>query len=137
MARLILDWVWGVLTVWLEARGESFKGKVAVAEVILKRTSMKYFSDGTVAGTCLRDRQFSGWNNTDPGRIKAVKLDDSDPVAKECIEAWNEATQGSNLTGQAVHYYNPKVCTPDWAKGAEIVATIGNHLFVIPKEVGT
>jgi spore germination cell wall hydrolase CwlJ-like protein len=132
--RLIPDDTWGILTIWMEARGESYDGKVAVAEVIQKRTARKFFSDGTVAGTCLKDRQFSGWNNGDPNRIKAATLDDTDPVVNECINAWKEAKTGRNLTGTAVHYYNSSVCFPIWAEGARVVTRIGAHTFVIPKE---
>lgn len=133
MGLLVTDDYWGIATVWQEARGESYEGKVAVAEVILKRTARKYFSDGTVAGTCLRDRQFSGWNNADPNRVKAAKLDTNDPVVQECVCAWAEAKNGSNRTGEAIHYFNPHDCSPKWAEGAKVIAQIGRHRFVIPK----
>lgn len=45
------------LTVYLEARGESFAGKLAVAAVIRNRMERRYQSDGTIAGTVLRPRQ--------------------------------------------------------------------------------
>src|SRR5512139_929735 len=96
--RLIPDYVWATLTIWQESRGESFAGMVGVAEVIHRRTQMKYFSDGTVAGTVLRDRQFSGWNNSDPNRIKAALLDSDDRLVKLCAAAWAEALNGSDLT---------------------------------------
>lgn len=132
--KLIPDEAWGVTTVWMEARGEPYDGKVAVAEIIQKRTAKKFFSDGTVASTCLKDRQFSGWNNTDPNRLKAVSLDDEDPIVNECINAWKEAKSGRNLTGEALHYYNSAVSFPIWAQGARVVTRIGKHTFVVPKE---
>lgn len=131
---LISDRYWLIATVWQEARGESFDGKVGVAEAIIERKGTRYMSDGTYAGTVLRAWQFSGWNTGDPNRIKAAKLDEDDPVVNECIRAVEVAEAGSNLTNGARHYYNPSVCSPKWAVGAEVLAAIGNHLFVRPKE---
>jgi len=133
---LIPDHIWGIWTVWQEARGESYKGKVAVAEVILRRAEKRYSSDGTIAGTVLRPLQFSGWNSKDPNRLKSVKVDSLDPVMIECIDAWNEAESGSNLSKGAVLYHNPAICSPSWAKNTIVVATIGNHAFSIPKNWG-
>lgn len=133
--RLIPDYLWGVLTVWQEARGESYQGKVAVAEVIVRRTNRKFCSNGSIASTCLWPLQFSGWNAKDQNRIKAACLDSTDPGVNDCVKAWCEAAdRGSNIVPGAVHYYNPAVCSPDWAEGATVVAEIGNHRFVIPKE---
>lgn len=128
--HLIPDYVWATLTIWMEARGESYAGMVAVAEVIYRRTQRKYFSDGTVAGTVLRDRQFSGWNNSDPNRVKAAVLDSEDRVVKLCARAWQEAIAGSDMTKGALHYYNPAVCDPEWAKGMTVVARVGKHAFL-------
>mgnify|MGYP001567218527 FL=1 len=57
--KLVPDATWGLITLWMEGRGETHAGKVAIAEVILNRTKQKYSSVGTVAGTCLRAFQFS------------------------------------------------------------------------------
>lgn len=138
MARLILDWVWGVLTVWQEAQGESFEDKVMVAEVIQRRTARKYMSDGTVAGTVLWPMQFSGWNAHDDTpqykeRVESAKLDDVDPVVRECVRAWEVAANGSNLTNGALLYYNPKISSPPWAKKCTVVARGNVHVFLIEK----
>ena len=132
--RVIPDDVLGVIAVFMEAEGEPYAGKVGVAEVIQKRTARKFMSDGTVAGTVLRKYQFSGFNSDSGNRIRAFKIDSDNPVVQECWKAWKEAEAGSNLTGEALHYYNPKLCDPMWARGAETVATLGDHRFVIPKE---
>jgi len=128
--RLIQDYLWGILTVWQEARGESYQGMRAVAEVIQRRAKKKYMSDGTVAGTVLRDRQFSGWNAADPNRIKAAVLDTSDPTVSECVRAWLDAERGDDIVPGACHYFNANLVSPPWAKGADVVAVIGNHTFV-------
>jgi len=135
MPRLIADWIWGVLTVWQEAQGEPYRDKVMVAEVILNRTRRKYMSDGTVASTCLWPMQFSGWNAHDDTpnfkeRIESAKLDDDNPVVKDCIKAWKEAENGSNLTNGAYLYYNPLISNPPWAKKCIVVARGRVHLFL-------
>jgi spore germination cell wall hydrolase CwlJ-like protein len=96
-------------------------------------------SDGTVAGTVLWPLQFSGWNAHDATpkykeRIEGAKLESSNPVAQECIRAWFEAKRGSNFVPEVLHYYNPALCNPAWAKGAKIVREEGHHRFIIPKE---
>lgn len=132
--RLISDDALGVIAVFMEAEGEPYEGKVGVAEVIQKRTRNKFMSDGTVAGTVLKKYQFSGFNSDAGNRIRAFKIDSQHPVVQECQRAWEEAKAGSNLTGDALHYYNPKLCDPLWAQGSKTVVTLGDHRFVIPKE---
>ena len=125
------DHLWAILTIFQEAEGESYDGKIAVAEVILRRTQDKFMSDGTIVDTCLRAYQFSGWNSKSPNRVRSAKMaDDLQPV-KDCIAAWDEAVHGSNLTHGAVFYYNPKLVPerPAWADPDHYTVTIGHHDF--------
>lgn len=131
--RLVSDEVLGTICVWQEAQGEPFEGKCAVAEVIRRRTRRKYQSDGTVSGTIFRALQFSGMNATSSIRARSFLLDGDDPIVRECAEAWRRSAE-TNYSGGAMHYYAPKYCNPSWARGAELVAEIGNHRFVVPKE---
>jgi hypothetical protein len=131
--KLIPDDSWAILTIWQEARGESFAGKVGVAEVIRNRTEAKFRSDGSYASTCLWPLQFSGWNARDPNRIPAAKLDGGSHIVQDCIRAWTEALSGSDTVKGAKFYYNPSISSPDWGVGETILATIGNHRFIIPK----
>jgi spore germination cell wall hydrolase CwlJ-like protein len=128
--RLIPDATWATMTIWQEARGESFDGMVAVAEVILRRTMKKMFSDGTVASTVLWPYQFSGWNTKDPNRIPVAKLDDTDRIVTACMRAWQEALEGSNLTKGATHYFAPAIVNPEWASRMTVTARIGRHVFL-------
>ena len=136
--KLIHDHLWGVLTVWQEARGEPYEGKMAVAEVILRRTQQKYSSDGTIAGTCLRPYQFSGWNTKDPNRLKAAQLDSEDSMVEECQRAFDDALKGSNVSHGALLYLNPSVFPPNglpaWVAKCEEVIVVGRHHFYKPKE---
>lgn len=135
--RLIPEESWPIITIWMEARGESYEGKVGVAEVIYRRTKEKVFSDGTYVGTCLRDRQFSGWNERDPNRIPGCKLDTDEHVVQDCIRAWTEAKAGSNVTKGATHYYSMKMyVAPYWEREMDETTVIGNHRFMKKKEGG-
>ena len=131
--RLIPDDVLGIVTVFQEAEGEPYEGKVAVAEVILNRTRKKYMSDGTVAGTVLRRLQFSGMNSDSANRIRSFKIDSDNHIVQDCIRAWSEAKAGSELAGGSLHYYNPRLASPSWAINAPVLARIGNHVFVETK----
>lgn len=145
--RLISDDALAVITIYQEAAGEPWDGKVAVAEVIRNRMNDKYMSDGTVSGTVLRAYQFSGWN-TDAGavRLKSLRIDSDDPVVMDCRKAWTAAQQQSNLVKGAVLYLNPQTVMkragrlPTWAastnnpmtlNAARVVATIGRHVFLV------
>jgi len=130
---IIADDSWAILTIFQEAEGESYSGKVAVAEVILRRTQQKYFSDGTVASTCLWPWQFSGWNANSPNRVRSAKIDDTIPVVQECLAAWAEALTGSNFSHDALHYLNPKGMEhlPTWASADKYAVTVGRHDFYV------
>lgn len=131
--RLIPDTALAAITIWQEARGEPYEGKLAVAEVIRNRMRERYASDGTVAGTVLRPRQFSGWNSEDVSRIPSLKIDDGDPIVAECIRAWKEATEkNTHIAKRALLYYAPALALPGWAKGSLEVARIGRHVFLVP-----
>ena len=132
MTRYITDDALAIVTLWMEARGQPFEGKRAVAEVIRNRMRLRYMSDGTVAGTVLRAQQFSCWNSSDPQRIKGAQIDDSHPEVLACAEAWSRA-KGPDfvLPGDAVMYLNPAAVTrqPAWAQPDRRVAVIGAHSF--------
>lgn len=135
--RLISEDNLAVVTICQEAAGESYLGKLAVAEVIRNRMQQKYQSDGTVSGTVLKPAQFSGWNTNAPGRIRDIRLDDEDLVVRDAILAWHEAKAGSNTVHGAVLYYAPatlrKLSAPmpywDDPHKTTKVAVVGLHHF--------
>lgn len=142
--RLITEEALAVVTIMQEAEGEPYAGKLAVAEVIRNRMNKQYASDGTISGTVLRAKQFSGWNATgtknDPFnlfRVRSVRADNDESIVRDCIRAWNEAKAGSNTVYGAVLYLNPSIVNPlpDWAlpDSADAVAIVGKHHFFIPK----
>lgn len=132
--RIISSDSLAIATIWQEAAGEPYEGKLAVAAVIRNRMKKKYQSDGTVEGTVLKDYQFSGWN-TDPKdtlRERSMRLDDTDPVVAECAKAWKESELIDPTKG-AVLYFAPKGVkkTPAWAsaESVSLVRVIHNHQF--------
>ena len=134
--RLVSDTALAVLTIWQEARGEPWEGKVAVAEVIRNRMKEKYSSDGTVAGTVAKPWQFSGWRSDDPNLMVSLRLDDDDPLVKECAKAWLEANNnGTNVAKGALLYLARRILpnAPSWVKNSDRVAEIGHHVFYIPR----
>jgi len=133
MPRLISDEGLAVATIWQEARGEPFLGKLAVAQVIRNRMDRKYNSDGTVAGTVLAPYQFSGWNTKDPNRPISGSLSSEDGVVASCRDAWFMAFQagkGDKFTAVLFHA-NTMAEYPEWVKSEQVkkVAEIGNHIF--------
>jgi len=123
------------LTIYLEARGESFAGKMAVAAVIRNRMKLKYHSDGTVKGTVLKRKQFQPWNRQQPHQVLANfnkrRMQDS-------LLAWRLVQDGRNVVDGAVLFYNPQIAqTPQWAKVGHRVATIGGHEFYVPSRQET
>ena len=118
------------LTVYYEAAGESFAGKLAVAAVIRNRMKLKYQSDGTVKGTVLKARQFQPWSTRNPYHIP---LDLKKKSMRDSLLAWRLVQDGRNIVDGAVLFYNPKlVRTPYWAKVSQRVSTIGGHEFYTP-----
>lgn len=132
--KLIDENALAVMTIWQEARGESFEGKVAVGEVIRHRMAQRVHSDGTIAGTVLAPLQFSGMNAKDPNRIPAFKLDTENPQCAACQKAWDMSAT-TNITKGATFYYSPKTVKalgypdPAWAVPEKHLVTIGSHEF--------
>jgi spore germination cell wall hydrolase CwlJ-like protein len=117
-------------TIYGEARGESKKGKEAIACVILNRVRKKTWYGKTVDDVCLKPWQFSCWNKNDPNRekIKAVRV--TNLVFFQCYEIARKAVCGGleDVTNGATHYHTKSI-SPKWAKGKSPCAEIGHHLF--------
>ncbi|AEP86354.1 cell wall hydrolase [Bacillus spizizenii] len=103
-----------------EAKGESYKGKVAVASVVLNRTEKKGFPD-TIRGVIYQKNAFEPVAN---GSINQ-KPD------KESIAAAEEALSSKNRETDAIFFYNPKTASDDWIRSRKIIEKIGRHVFAI------
>ena len=120
-------------TIWGEARGESYEGKVAVGCVIRNRAEQPCWWGKSIAGVCLKKWQFSCWNSNDPNSGKIAEL--SDDVLSPFVDIANSILEGSvdDPTSGATHYHTEAV-DPKWAIGREATCEIGHHLFY--KDIG-
>jgi spore germination cell wall hydrolase CwlJ-like protein len=132
------DVILAARTVWAESRGETYRGKLAVAYVILNRWKAshgQWKQDNTLAATCLRAFQFSAWNPDDPNLPKLQKVDLNDKYFRECVRAILEAydNPGGDPTHGSFHYMTVHRYNQGWPKSwgskQQPVVTIGTHVF--------
>ncbi|CAF1374519.1 unnamed protein product [Adineta ricciae] len=112
-----------------EARGESDEGKAAVAHVIMNR----FYAGGygnSIAGVCLKDKQFSCWNSDDVNYHKIKKLKNTDKDYRHIygiVEGVVNKRRPDN-TYKSKHY--PVESVPHyWSTHKKPAAKIGNHVF--------
>ncbi|MEC1446334.1 cell wall hydrolase [Bacillus haynesii] len=103
-----------------EAKGESFEGKVAVANVVLNRVEDSRFPD-SVKSVIYQKNAFEPVLN---GSIEK-KAD------RESVEAVEEAVDQNIKETDALFFYNPDIASDDWIKTRKVVKRIGNHVFAI------
>ncbi|WP_019241806.1 MULTISPECIES: cell wall hydrolase [Bacillus] len=101
-----------------EAKGEPYKGKVAVAVVVLNRVDSDKFPN-TVTKVINAKGQFSPVAN---GSIKK-------PASAESKKAVNEAIALQHKGTKATFFYNPDKTNDKWIKSLPVLAKIGNHTF--------
>lgn len=103
-----------------EARGEPYKGQVAVAAVVMNRVRSSEFPD-TISGVIYQKGQFS--SVTDGQFDKAI--DEKSTVYKAAREAIN----GADPTNGCLYFYNPKTSKSKWIFSRPVMVTIGKHRF--------
>ena len=122
-------------TIYGEARGESVRGKAAVAAVIVNRVQRSrdrggYWWGEDLTQVCLKPWQFSCWNGDDPNRPKIEAVGPKNRVFQSCLRIARRAAAGALIdpTGGATHYHGQKA-NPPWARGRAPSAEIGGHVF--------
>ena len=103
-----------------EARGEPYKGQVAVGAVVMNRVKDDEFPD-TISGVIYQKGQFSCV--TDGQINKSIDKDST------VYQAAREALNGSDPTNGCVFFYNPKTSKSKWIFSRPVVITIGKHRF--------
>lgn len=129
------------LTIYGEARGEQYEGRVAVGSVILERVEHRNWDGKTVSEVCLMPYQFSCFLPDDPN-YPALKLIAQDwdgkimrsPILRDCHNIANLLLTGTiprtaEIADNQVTQYKTIKCRADWTKKMKKVATIGNHEF--------
>ena len=101
-----------------EARGESYRGKVAVAATVLNRVASSSFPN-TIAGVIY---QKGAYTCVDDGQINLEPDNDSKKAAQDAINGWDP-------TSGCVYYFNPNTATSGWIWTRPQVITIGKHIF--------
>lgn len=104
--------------VYGEARGEPYKGQVAVAAVVLNRVKSSQFPN-SVSGVIYQSGAFSV---VDDGQINLTP----DETA---IKAARDAMNGYDPTNGCLFYYNPAKTTNKWMLSKPVLLKIGNHSF--------
>lgn len=115
------------LLVFQEARGEPFLGQVAVAEVVLNRTTKACYPD-SVKKVIKQPYQFSGVGAKGiPQTPNQAKKLDRDAFSKAEI-AVQYARERKSKYSTATHFHSTGTA-PEWAKQKYYVGTVGNHKF--------
>lgn len=125
---------WAICTIYMEAQGESFLGKVGVAAVIRNRMKQRRQSVGQVVFAPL---QFSCWNSGSPTLGVLDRLDEK--IWNECEEAWTDVANSliEDPTNGANHYLNERFTRqlrsgslPPWFDEKKVTLREGNHTFL-------
>ncbi|WHY93370.1 cell wall hydrolase [Neobacillus cucumis] len=103
-----------------EAKGEPYKGKVAVAAVVLNRVKNDKFPD-SIHQVIYQKRQFQPVDN---GMINK-------PAVKEAKKAVNEAIAKNGQITDALYFYNPDKTDSKWLRSKKTIKKIGHHRFAI------
>ncbi len=106
--------------VYSEARGEPFKGQVAVASVILNRVKNSVFPD-TIEGVIFQPWQFTAISD---GQFWLEPNQTAYLAAQAALEGWDPS-------GGALYYYNPETATSDWVFYRDVIIQIGDHYFAV------
>ena len=103
-----------------EARGESYKGKVAVGAVVMNRRASSKFPDSVKAVI------------EQPGAFTAV-ADGQYWLTpnKEAYFAALDAVRGYDPTYGALYYFNPDTATSSWIWSRKQTTKIGRHIFAV------
>lgn len=105
-----------------EAKGESYKGKVAVATVVLNRVDSPNFPNKV---TDVIKQVVGGSYAFSP--VQNGKI--SNLVSNDAKRAVDEALTRKDRLNDSIYFYNPDIATDDWIRTRDVVKTIGNHVF--------
>ena len=104
--------------VYGEARGEVYKGQVAVAATVLNRVSDSRFPS-TIAGVIYQSGAYTAVSD---GQINLSPEKKKKKAAQDAINGWDPSLG-------AIYYFNPNTATSKWIWSRPQVITIGKHIF--------
>jgi spore germination cell wall hydrolase CwlJ-like protein len=120
------------ITVWGEARGTTFRCKIAVASVIRNRALHSSWWGSGWKDVILKPLQFSIFNATDPNQHKL-----KEPLRYDSQDAWEECAIAAQLvyadlvldpTHGADHYFSGEK-VPSWATDKTPTLTLDGMRF--------
>ncbi|MBO4384426.1 MAG: spore cortex-lytic enzyme [Clostridia bacterium] len=101
-----------------EARGEPYKGQVAIGAVVLNRVKSASFPN-TIAGVIYQRGAFDAVSD---GQINLAPDATAVRAARDALNGWDP-------TNGCLFYYNPKTATSRWMLARPVLLRIGNHAF--------
>lgn len=101
-----------------EARGEPYKGMVAVGAVVLNRVNDSKFPS-TIAGVIYQAGAFDAVSD---GQINMTPSTSAYNAARDALNGWDPS-------GGAIYYFNPATATNKWIWSRPLTVVIGNHRF--------
>lgn len=125
---------------FFEARGESLKGKEAVAKVTLNRVKSKKYPS-SVCAVVFQKKQFS-WSFQQPySKIQKVLQGDMRGYSALDKQAYLESKKTAetalktppNVLPESALWYHANYVQPKWAAKMKKVKQVGKHIFYVPK----
>lgn len=123
--------MWCLATaIYFEARGESYRGQVAVGQVVMNRVAHKVYPN-TICGVVYQNQQMRNacqFSFACDGQTKKVTEPKAWAQAQEIAKGVVNGSLYLAEVGAATHYHANYVY-PDWAPRLKRLAKIGNHIF--------
>lgn len=106
-----------------EARGESIKGQIAVAQVTLNRVLHDTHFKSNICGVVYEKSQFS-WTADKGKRVRDNKTwQMTKALAISVLDGYNRIPDFNAL------YYHANHVKPRWSRTKQFITTIGSHVF--------
>lgn len=116
------DLYWLSRIISAEARGEPFRGQIAVGNVVLNRVRSSQFPN-TVKGVIFDTKYGVQFSPVSSGTIYNTPTASAIQAAKICLE-------GYTLSSRMLYFYNPAIASSSWiGRTRPYIMTIGNHKF--------
>lgn len=111
------------VAIYFEARGETYDGRLAVANVILNRVDDSRYPD-TICEVVFESRQFSFTHDGKPDRLPPVPTRGS----RRAMQTAKAVLAGDTLGITSTHYHTPSVA-PAWKSEFDLDGKWGGHIF--------
>ncbi|QHW34688.1 spore cortex-lytic enzyme [Paenibacillus rhizovicinus] len=106
--------------IYSEARGEVYKGQVAVGAVVMNRLKSPLFPK-TVTDVIMAPLAFAAVAD---GQYWLLPNNSAFLAAKDAVRGWDP-------TNNALYYYNPVTAKSKWILSRKVTTKIGNHVFAV------